>query len=142
MCGHEKYLKTTMHGLTSLYPDYAQLVVAANRGITKMTKEHIGISAALGLPMFVVFTKIDYTPEEQYKENMDKMCKIMKNNLKRKPVLIKTDDDIVQIINNVGQGTLCPIFSISAVTGEGIEVLKKFISMLPMSNVRDQLSYE
>ena len=66
MCGHEKYLKTTMHGLTSLYPDYCLLVVAANRGITKMTKEHLGISLALNLPVFIVFTKIDLTPPSVY----------------------------------------------------------------------------
>lgn len=66
MCGHEKYLKTTMHGLTSLYPDYCLLVIAANRGITKMTKEHLGISCALNLPVFVVFTKIDLTPASVY----------------------------------------------------------------------------
>ena len=125
-----------MHGLTSLYPDYSLLVVAANRGITKMTKEHIGISAALSLPMVVIFTKIDYTPEETYKENMDKMCKIMKANLKRTPAKIKTEKDITDIISQVGNGAICPIFSVSAVTGEGIDLLKKFISILPMSVVR------
>jgi GTPase len=86
MCGHEKYLKTTMHGLTSLYPDYCLLVVAANRGITKMTKEHLGISCALNLPVFVVFTKIDLTPASVYQENVQKLSKIMKANCNRVPV--------------------------------------------------------
>jgi len=44
MCGHEKYLKTTMFGLTSLYPDYCMIVVAANMGPSKMTREHIEIA--------------------------------------------------------------------------------------------------
>jgi GTPase len=78
MCGHEKYLKTTMHGLTSLYPDYCLLVVAANRGITKMTREHLGISLALNLPVFIVFTKIDLTPPSVYQENLKKINKIMR----------------------------------------------------------------
>jgi len=66
MCGHEKYLKTTMHGLTSLYPDYCLLVVGANMGISKMTKEHLGISWALNLPIVVVFTKLDLAPKDVY----------------------------------------------------------------------------
>ena len=70
MCGHEKYLKTTMHGLTSLYPDYCLLVIGANMGISKMTKEHLGISLALNLPVFVVFTKIDLAPEKVFNDNM------------------------------------------------------------------------
>ena len=27
LCGHEKYLKTTMIGLTTLMPDYAAIIV-------------------------------------------------------------------------------------------------------------------
>jgi len=91
MCGHEKYLKTTMHGLTSLFPDYCLLVVAANRGITKMTKEHLGISCALQLPLFIVFTKIDLTPKEVFEENMAKMNRIMKTHCQRVPVIMKTE---------------------------------------------------
>ena len=33
MCGHEKYLKTTMFGLTGLIPDYALIVISINNGI-------------------------------------------------------------------------------------------------------------
>ena len=66
MCGHEKYLKTTMHGLTSLYPDYCIVVIGANMGITKMTKEHLVIAWTLKLPIVVVFTKLDLAPENVY----------------------------------------------------------------------------
>lgn len=31
MPGHEKYLKTTMDGLTSMFPDYCMIVIAANK---------------------------------------------------------------------------------------------------------------
>jgi GTPase len=33
LCGHEKYLKTTMFGLTGLVPDYAMIVIGLNMGI-------------------------------------------------------------------------------------------------------------
>ena len=45
-------------------------------------------------------------------------------------------------MNSVGSGAICPIFSISAVTGEGIDVLRKFLYLLPMSNVRNQIIFE
>ena len=64
LCGHEKYLKTTMQGMVGLAPDYAMIVVGANMGVSRMTKEHMGISLALKLPFFIVVTKIDMTPDE------------------------------------------------------------------------------
>jgi len=33
LCGHEKYLKTTMFGLTALIPDYVMIIVGLNTGI-------------------------------------------------------------------------------------------------------------
>jgi elongation factor 1-alpha len=42
------------------------LVVGANMGVSRMTKEHIGITQALKIPMFVVVTKLDLAPPEVY----------------------------------------------------------------------------
>ena len=70
LCGHEKYLKTTMFGLVGLMPDYSMIVVGANMGVSKMTREHLGISLALGVPLFVVVTKIDIAPKNVYEETM------------------------------------------------------------------------
>jgi GTPase len=36
LCGHEKYLKTTLFGLTGLMPDYVILVVGGNMGVQVM----------------------------------------------------------------------------------------------------------
>ncbi len=38
LCGHEKYLKTTMLGLVGYLPDYILIVIGANFGLSKMTK--------------------------------------------------------------------------------------------------------
>lgn len=62
LCGHEKYLKTTMFGLVGLMPDYAMIIVGANMGVSRMTREHLGISLALNIPVFVVITKVDIAP--------------------------------------------------------------------------------
>jgi len=47
-------------------------------GISKMTKEHIGIANALKIPVFVIFTKVDLAPEEVLKSNLEKITKILK----------------------------------------------------------------
>jgi len=62
LCGHEKYLKTTMFGLVGLLPDYCMVIVGANMGVSRMTKEHLGITLALKIPLFIVITKIDIAP--------------------------------------------------------------------------------
>ena len=77
LCGHEKYLKTTMFGLVGLMPDYSMIVVGANMGVSKMTREHLGISLALGVPLFIVITKIDLAPEEKYQETLATLTKIL-----------------------------------------------------------------
>jgi GTPase len=120
LCGHEKYLKTTMHGLTSTYPDYCFLVIGANMGISKMTKEHIGIANALKIPLFVIFTKVDLAPEEVLKSNLEKITKIMKVHCQKIPVVIRTDKDADEVSSSVAHGKIAPIFLTSNLTGEGM----------------------
>ena len=48
-----------MFGLVGLLPDYSMIIVGANMGVSRMTKEHLGISLALKIPIFIVITKID-----------------------------------------------------------------------------------
>lgn len=66
LCGHEKYLKTTINGLTGLSPDFGCVVVGANMGLQKMTKEHIGLCLFLKIPFFIVLTKVDMAPQNKY----------------------------------------------------------------------------
>ncbi len=79
LCGHEKYLKTTIFGLVGLMPDYAMIVVGANMGITRMTREHLGISLALKVPIFIIVTKIDLAPEEVFENTVATITKILKS---------------------------------------------------------------
>lgn len=70
LCGHEKYLKTTMFGLVGLLPDYCMVIVGANMGVSRMTKEHLGITLALKIPLFIIITKLDISPESVYQETL------------------------------------------------------------------------
>ena len=56
LCGHERYLKTTVFGLTGMLPDFALLLVGGNMGVQVMTKEHISIACALQVCVCVCLT--------------------------------------------------------------------------------------
>lgn len=95
LCGHEKYLKTTMLGMVGLVPDYVLIVVGANLGLSRMTKEHLGIALALNLPFMVVVTKVDMVPEEVLKQTMTDLTKLLNANIVgKKPLIIDYDTKI------------------------------------------------
>lgn len=131
LCGHEMYLKTTIFGLTGLLPDYALIVVGANMGVQRMTKEHLGIALALKIPIFVVMTKLDIAPEDIRKQTLENIIKILKSSGAQKmPIVIKDDDDLSVYSQSILSSTVCPIFSISSTTGEGVEKLREFMGSL------------
>lgn len=58
LAGHERYLKTTLYGLTSGAPSCVILMVGANAGLIGMSKEHLAIALALSVPVVVCVTKV------------------------------------------------------------------------------------
>jgi GTPase len=68
-----------MFGLVGLLPDYCMIVVGANMGVSRMTKEHLGISLALKIPLFIVITKFDIAPKNVYEDTVNTLVKIMKS---------------------------------------------------------------
>ncbi|CAD7955379.1 unnamed protein product [Amoebophrya sp. A25] len=128
LCGHEKYLKTTIFGLVGLCPDYALVVINANAGLQRMTREHIGIAIALRIPIIIVVTKKDMTPGNVYDANMLNICKVLKSNAVRKmPVLIKHESDVEHAANSILSERIVPVFSVSSVTGDGLPFLRSFL---------------
>jgi GTPase len=129
LCGHEKYLKTTMFGLVGLLPDYSMIVVGANMGVSRMTKEHLGISLALKVPIFIVITKIDISPPEVLEKTRDTLVKILKSpGVGRHPIVVRQEDDVSMLAANLSSDKVTPIFTISNVTGEGLPKLKEFLA--------------
>ena len=131
LCGHEKYLKTTMFGLVGLMPDYSIIIVGANMGVSRMTREHLGISLALKVPIFIVITKIDISPPEVYEKTKETLVKILRApGCQRIPVIVRPDDDVSVLATNISSDVVTPIFTISNVTGEGLPKLKEFLALL------------
>ncbi len=133
LAGHEKYLKTTIYGLSGYEPDFALVLIDGNKGIQKMSKEHIGLAVlALKIPVIVLLTKTDLAPPHVYKKSLQDLMSLLKSpGLNSFPALIKDNDDVVVLSRKMSSGKLVPIFKISSVTGEGLDLLRQFLNLLP-----------
>ena len=131
LAGHERYLKTTVFGMTGHIPDFCMLMIGSNAGIVGTTKEHLGLALALNVPVFVVVTKIDMCPSNILQETIKLLVKILKSPGCRKiPVLVSSEDDAIVTATNFTSERVCPIFQVSNVTGENIDLLKTFLNLL------------
>ncbi|CAM9163581.1 unnamed protein product [Chrysoparadoxa australica] len=135
LCGHEKYLKTTVFGLTGLMPDFCLLVVGANMGVQRMTREHISIACALGIPIAVAVTKIDICPPPILKETRQNLAKCLRNHGKM-PYPIKDVAQVQAAAESIVSDRITPVFAVSNVTGSGVELLRGFVSQLRRNKMR------
>lgn len=128
LAGHERYLKTTISGLSGCFPDYAMIIVNAGAGVTRMTREHLGVSLALNIPLIVVVSKIDMPPPEVLKQTKKQLEKVLKCKLANKlPVTIRSKDDIHAVLADSTYRAV-PVFYTSAVTGQNIDLLHYMLS--------------
>ncbi|KAK7493333.1 hypothetical protein BaRGS_00015459 [Batillaria attramentaria] len=131
LAGHERYLKTTVFGMTGHAPDFAMLMIGANAGVIGMTKEHLGLALALNVPVFVVVTKVDMCPPNVLQETLKLLTRILKSPGCRKiPVIVQNKDDVICSATNFTTERMCPVFQVSNVTGENLELLKMFLNLL------------
>uniref|UniRef100_A0A452IIJ9 GTP-binding protein 1 n=1 Tax=Gopherus agassizii TaxID=38772 RepID=A0A452IIJ9_9SAUR len=114
--------------------------VGSNAGIVGMTKEHLGLALALNVPVFVVVTKIDMCPANILQETLKLLQRLLKSPGCRKiPVLVQSKDDVIVTASNFSSERMCPIFQISNVTGENLELLKMFLNLLsPRTSYREE----
>lgn len=130
LAGHEKYLKTTVHGISSGMIDYALVLVNARQPPTHMTRHHINLAAACSIPFVVVLTKTDGCPAHIIKSTKDEVNKILRSpEIKKKSYEIKKEFDVTIVKDKMH--AITPVVSISCVTGDGIDLLNKLLSSLP-----------
>jgi elongation factor 1-alpha len=125
LAGHEKYLKTTLHGMSGFYPDYGMVVIGANMGLTDITKEHMNVAIALNIPFMVVITKMDIAPIHVLEKTKASIEEIINKKLKQKKLIYMNEENvntITQIRKHI------PIFMVSNKTGMHIDILKKYIN--------------
>lgn len=155
-----------MYGLTGYAPDYALLVVGANAGLIGMSREHLGLSLSLGIPLIIVITKVDSTPSNIRESTLRSVQRLLRATTPRPitPCVIRKAQDACAVLprfcsntnaspspssllksTGVGKPSnsipaniipsnviqVCPIFEVSNVTGEGMDLLRTFLGLLP-----------
>ncbi|TIA98022.1 hypothetical protein E3P94_00630 [Wallemia ichthyophaga] len=155
LAGHERYLKTTIFGMTGTQvglvyyicmstntnqPDYAALIVGANAGLVGMSKEHLAISLALDVPVFICVTKIDMAPQNVLEQTLKQLSKILKSpGCRKTPVFIRSKEEAADISTRFVSERIAPIFLISSATGSGIPQLKTFLNVIPPASTGPDL---
>ena len=100
--GHENFVRNMMSGATGV--DLALMVVAADDGVMPQTREHLAILDLLGVSHAVVaITKIDLVDDE---------------------FVELVDAEVSELLDDTSLSG-SPVLPVSAVTGEGIEELKR-----------------
>ena len=129
LAGHEKYLKTTIFGVTGMFPDRGIVVIGANTGITKLTREHLGILLYLNIPFIITITKIDLAPPEIYNKLKNRIKKLLNKNSFNKIVYFINDnnDNNKYLDGMIDNNDIIPVISISNKEGTNIENLHKII---------------
>lgn len=136
LAGHEKYLRTTLKGLLGYSADYVMLVVGTDDGLSIMGKEHLGIASVLKLPIFIVVTKVDKYGEERVRQIISEIKGVLKlPGVNRLPFEVDNEEDIYNAMISMKTLRVVPLFKVSAVTGDGMTVLTKFLNLLPPRRV-------
>lgn len=105
--GHERFIKNMLAGVSGI--DLVVLVIAADEGVMPQTKEHLDILELLGVKKgIIVLSKVDLVEEDW---------------------LLLIEEEIKKAV----EGTFladAPVIPVSAITGQGMEQLKKTIDNL------------
>ena len=130
LAGHEKYLKTTIHGVSSGMADYSLILVNSRHPPTHMTQHHLNLCCSFGIPVIVIFTKTDGCPEHAFKASKEELIKLLRApDIGKKPFAIRNEQDIQTCMDKMH--TLAPMIETSCVTGEGVNLLQKLLFALP-----------
>ncbi|XP_045481259.1 GTP-binding protein 2 isoform X1 [Harmonia axyridis] len=143
LAGHKKYFRTTIQGLSGYSPHHAMLVISSTAGATGMAQEHLALAVALNVPFFIVVTKTDLVSPVNTVKSLKSFLEQI--GIRRVPLVVETLDDVITAGTNQLLANVVPIFCVSSVNGDGLELLLKFLHVLPpgiSSKERDRLEQE
>ncbi len=135
--GHEPWLRTTIRGIVGQKLNYGLLTIAADKGPTHITREHLGIILAMDLPVIVVITKIDLVSDSDLDEIYEKIVYLLKL-VGRIPFKLKNKKEAFSIAKKMNKH-LVPVINVSSVTGENLDILDHLLANIDIPlNIEDQ----
>lgn len=124
-----------------MVPDYSLIIIGANMGVSKMTREHLGVSLFLNIPFAIVLTKIDIAPQNVYQETLENIQNLIKSPVIKRTAVLFSDTSPLPEVDKwaavMHGNNIVPIFQVSSVSGSGLPQLIRFISKVPN---RDQIN--
>jgi elongation factor 1-alpha len=126
--GHEPWLRTTIRGLVGQRLDYGLVVVAADDGPTRTTREHLGILLAMELPTIVALTKVDTVSDERVNEVEREVERLLRD-VDKTPLRVERHG--VETATEEISDTVVPILKTSAVAMTGLDQLDYLFEHLP-----------
>ncbi|ADB61086.1 protein synthesis factor GTP-binding protein [Haloterrigena turkmenica DSM 5511] len=126
--GHEPWLRTTIRGLVGQKLDYGLLVVAADDGPTRTTREHLGVLLATDLPTIVAITKTDTVDQERIEEVEREVERLLRE-VDKSPLRVSRHG-VDAAIDEISERVV-PIVETSAITMDGLETLDELFDRLP-----------
>lgn len=133
LAGDHKFLKTTIYGLSGYAPDYCAILINSRIGLTEMTEEHLTIANAFGIPVFFIINKIDLVKQERVEKILCQIQAAIDKSQKRMQIKHVLNEEESAFAAHSIQN-LVPVFSLSNVTGENLNLLTKFLNLLPNRN--------
>eukprot|EP00127_Corallochytrium_limacisporum_P004161 Clim_evm106s157 gene=Clim_evmTU106s157 len=140
LAGSRRFSKTAITGLLSHHPDIVMLVVGATTNeetLLDACLEQISLANALGSMLVIVLTKID-----QYSsESVGQACEFLQQQvadaeLSREGIVVDSDQAADAMVERMrrkhGALGFVPIIPISAVSGNGVDVIHALLSKLPL----------
>jgi small GTP-binding protein len=127
LAGHEKYLKTTIHGLCNSNLDLTCIIIGANMGINKMTREHLGLTISLKIPYIVIITKIDMCPENILVNTIKDLDRISKSSYVGNKKMIILDEDYLKSNLTIDYENIFPVLLLSNKNGKNIDLLRYYL---------------
>jgi len=157
LAGHEKYFKSTVTGMSMGMADYAVILVNGAQLPTHMTLHHIRLCIACGIPPIIVITKVrrcvsfwfcflqgcnsfvtdslynvqvDSCPAQVLQKTKKKVTEIIRSpEFGKRQFAITNGRDVDTVRDKLH--SLVPVFTVSCVTGEGLDLLKQLLFTLP-----------
>lgn len=146
--GHERFSKTMLHGLTCMLPDYLMLCVSAVAGVSWVTREHLAVGIALGIPLFITITKADLASDAAVQAVAAEIRGLLAAAVQQGGGTVNEPADLAPLVGLEAQAvqlagamhrsriaapgaSLCvPLFPTSSVTGTSLQLLHSFLNAL------------
>jgi GTPase len=130
--GDQRYTKSVLSGMSSLHPDYVAIIIDPTKGLDSTTLKHIRLATAYNLPCFAVITKLDLCKGYQLDETLDALSTELRS-CGRIKLQVTGNEDAVLFSRTLTSENIVPVFTLSNLTRESVDLLKSFLNLLPVS---------